>query len=227
MVSVNQAYAVTIQPSVAIANVIPDVGSQGATYRLNNSATGGIGTYTWSIAGALPPGLSLNVNNGSITGTASITGAVSPASYPFTLTATDTIGAFAVASRTIVINPPLAILTTSVPTGVIGLLYTSTSLQASGGVGPYTWAITAGTLTGSGLTLTSGGVLSGTPTVTSPVNITVQVTDTHASIATQALTINLNAVLSITTTSIPDAVAGVAYSRNLVANGGSSAPVWS
>lgn len=72
-------------------------------------------------------------------------------------------------------------------------------LQASGGTGPYEWAVTTGTLP-NGLTLSPGGLLEGTPdTVTgSPVPITVTVTDAEDETATASFTIAVQAPLAVT-----------------------------
>ncbi len=61
------------------------------------------------------------------------------------------------------INPvPALTFTGSLPNAVVNQPYTQT-LAASGGVGPYTYAMTAGTLP-AGITVSSTGVVSGTPT---------------------------------------------------------------
>lgn len=51
---------------------------------------------------------------------------------------------------------------TPLPGGMVGFVYSQT-LGASGGTAPYTWTVTGGTIC-AGLTLSSGGVVSGTPT---------------------------------------------------------------
>jgi hypothetical protein len=82
----------------------------------------------------------------------------------------------------------LQVTTTSLPGGVTGASYTATTLQAAGGSGAgYTWALITGPLP-AGLTLTSGGLLSGV--VTGPPGtypLTVQVTDSNADTATAPL----------------------------------------
>jgi hypothetical protein len=53
-----------------------------------------------------------------------------------------------------------------------------TTLTQSGGIGTATFAVTGGALP-AGLALSSGGVVSGTPTVTGPFNFTVTATDAN------------------------------------------------
>jgi Putative Ig domain len=57
----------------------------------------------------------------------------------------------------------LSITTTSLPDGVIGAAYPSTQLQATGGTGNYSWALTAGSPVPDGLTLDPAtGAITGT-----------------------------------------------------------------
>jgi len=93
-------------------------------------------------------------------------------------------------------NPPsqLTIVSTSLPDATVGQAYDVT-LQANGGISPYTWSITSGTLP-SGLSLSSSGDITGTPTAAAgPVNITVKVVDHSATVqsATQQLSITVGA----------------------------------
>ena len=82
-------------------------------------------------------------------------------------------------SLTLTVNASLAVTTTSLPSAVLGVAY-SVQLAATGGVAPYTWAISAGSLP-TGLTLSSTGLLSGTPTASGSFTFTVQVTDSATS----------------------------------------------
>src|SRR5439155_20025642 len=67
---------------------------------------------------------------------------------------------------------PLSIRTgSSLPSGTVGTPY-SQALSAAGGTAPYTWTVTAGAVP-AGLTLSSAGVLSGTPTASGTANFTV------------------------------------------------------
>ena len=159
--------------------------TQSVAYSFQMASTGGIAPVTWGASG-LPTGLTIS-NAGAISGTPSTNG-----TFTVTITATDSCvptpqavpGTF-----TLQVNNNLAITTTSpLPAGVLNLAY-STTLSAAGGTSPYTWAVTAGSLP-TGLSLSSGGVLSGTPTVAQTTTPTIKVTDSAAA--------NISAVFSIT-----------------------------
>jgi hypothetical protein len=70
----------------------------------------------------------------------------------------------------------LTITTTSVLSGNVGDGY-STTLAAAGGTTPYTWSLANGSSLPSGLTLTSDGIISGTPQAAGDSDFTVQVAD--------------------------------------------------
>jgi hypothetical protein len=93
---------------------------------------------------------------------------------------------------------PLTVTTTSLPVATQGRPYSAT-LAANGGTPPYTWSLVSGTLP-PGLSLSAGGVISGTPTTPGSFGFTVGVTDTSAQSARQAL--NLTVSAPATTTSI-------------------------
>lgn len=69
----------------------------------------------------------------------------------------------------------LVITTTALPRAIEGQPYSQT-LQASGGIPPYTWSVGAGSLP-AGVSLSSAGVLDGTPSVTGVFNFDAQVID--------------------------------------------------
>jgi hypothetical protein len=73
-------------------------------------------------------------------------------------------------------SQPLQIVTASVPDGWVGLAY-SQQLTASGGTAPYTWSDLNNNLVGTGLSLSSNGLLSGTPTQAGQISFTARVQD--------------------------------------------------
>ena len=102
-------------------------------------------------------------------------------------------------------NPPvtpLSITTTSLPAGQTAVAY-STTLAATGGTAPYSWSVKTGTLP-AGLSLSTAGVIAGTPTTAGAANVTVQVSDsamTPQTAASGSLTLAISGgTLKITTT---------------------------
>lgn len=101
------------------------------------------------------------------------------------------------------------------------------TLGASGGSGiGYTWSLTSGALP-PGLGLSSGGLISGTPTTSGTYNFVVQVEDSLLNTATATLSIHIaNLPLQITTTLIPDAYQFSSYNFCLGATGGGGGYAW-
>src|SRR3984957_11706939 len=124
--------------------------------------------------------------------------------------------------------PALSVTTATLPDGTAGTAYTSTTLDATGGISPYTWSVPPGTLP-PGLSLSSGGVISGTPTSPGTFSFTVTVTDSEnpAATATQTLSILVHpAALTVTTTSLTGGQVGSAYDQTLAATGGVTPYTW-
>lgn len=67
----------------------------------------------------------------------------------------------------------LGIVTTSLPGGVVGQPY-SVQCNPSGGVAPYTWSATN---LPAGLSMSTDGLISGTPTAAGTGDVTITVTD--------------------------------------------------
>ncbi len=227
-------------PAGAVTSITPSTltnGTVGTAYSQTLSATGGTGTKTWmESTGAgqtgLPPGITF-----STTGTGSSTQGVlsgtptTASTYTFNVTATNSSAH--TQAYTLVIDPaPLAITTpATLPTGTIGTLYSQT-MTATGGVTPYTWS--ESTHFGQnglppGVTLTSAGLLSGTPTSSSgsPYTFRLTVTDAASTVVNQNESLTITPKLAITTsTTLPAGSAGHAYSQTLAATGGTTPYTW-
>ena len=98
-----------------------------------------------------------------------------------------------------VIARPVITTTSPLPPGTAGTPYTTT-LHATGGISPWTWAITGGSLP-AGLILSPGGTITGTPTTPGTRTFTAQATDHDGNTATESLTLTIDAPdLAITLT---------------------------
>ena len=203
----------------------------GVAYSQTMQASGGVKPYTWSLRGnsTLPAGLKLNGATVSGTPTAQATSA------GFTIQVVDSSNTppqnTAQMPLTIAVQAPLKITTTTLPSGMVGSVY-SAPLNATGGTMPYAWSIASGSSAPAGLTLSSTGSLSGTPTTatgSTPVSVKVQVKDASTTAQTATATLSLQIAadpLSITTKSLAAGVVGSAYSAQLVSSGGTGKVTW-
>jgi hypothetical protein len=216
--------SVTVSPSGAPA------GTQGAAYSYALQNTGGVAPFAWSLtAGSLPTGLGLNSASGVISGTPTAGG-----NFSSTVTVTDSGNpkstATAVLNFAIASNPnSVHITTSSLDTATQNIAFSDT-FAAAGGNGSYTWSLATGALP-TGITLSSAGVLSGTPTAAGTFSFTVAVQDSAtppgSSSASFVLTVNPPGALTITTTTLADADMGGPYQIVLQATGGKAPYLWS
>ena len=162
-------------------------------YQASLAASGGKQPYTWSLAsGELPTGLVLTPSTGTISGTPSQGGTSS-----FMIGVQDSSSPIASTTQALTITISnttngVQIDTTSLPWGTVQTTYSS-SLSASRGVSPYTWKVVSGQLP-AGLSLSSVGNITGTPTAAGQSNFAVQVTDSSSpdpQTATQSLGISV------------------------------------
>ena len=129
------------------------------------------------------------------------------------------------------IPSPIAVSTSIFPGGTTGVAY-STTLSASGGKAPYGWTVSSGNLP-TGLSLSSSGIISGTPTAAGQASFTAEVSDSSSpkQTASKALTITISSSssvsLQITTTSLADAQQSAVYSATLAAANGTTPYSWS
>jgi hypothetical protein len=77
----------------------------------------------------------------------------------------------------------------TLPTGTLGVPY-SQALTVSGATPPNTWALTTGALP-AGLSLSSTGVLNGTPAAAGTTSFTVSVTDSTAALSSQTFSLTV------------------------------------
>ena len=173
---------------------------------------------SWSAAG-LPAGLFISTTSsgqGLISGTAAQAG-----SFPFTVTANAaTAGAATVSYRFDIFG----ITTSSLPTGNVGIVYSQqfTSIGASTSV---TWSVAGDKL--PGLTLSTGGLLSGTPTAAGTFSILVTATDSGGTQTSRSYSLTILPNLTITPATIPNGTVNTAYPVTTLGATGTGSLTWS
>ncbi|HMX24313.1 MAG TPA: putative Ig domain-containing protein, partial [Blastocatellia bacterium] len=184
-------FAGALCPPLSIAPASLPNGAIGSAYnqQLTGSGDSGVGDYLFSVAGGtLPPGLTLTPGTGVLAGTPTAAGtwrftintrfslSLCAGSRTFTLTITSACAA-------ITVNPA------TLPNGTAGTMYNQT-LTASGGVAPYTFAVSTGSLP-NGLSLAANGALTGTPIVAGTFNFTAQAGDANGCQGTRAYSVTI------------------------------------
>jgi uncharacterized repeat protein (TIGR01451 family) len=219
--TVGQAFVLTVAaPGLALSPAATTFNTPyAAAYSQSFTASGGTGPYSYALTGSLPTGVSFSGN--TVSGTPTV-----PGSFNFTITATDTgstgTGApfsiaqnytLTVAAAAIVVSPA------TLPDATAGTAYSQT-LSASGGVAAYSFSLSAGSLP-TGLTLSTGGALSGTPTEAGSFSITVTATDANGQTGSRAYTLVVNPP-TLTMTPPPGTLSapyGVPFSQTFVVSG--------
>jgi large repetitive protein len=186
-------------PTITTVSPLPN-GTAGAAYSQTFAVTGGITPYTWTYTGTLPPGLALGAA-GVLSGTPTQAG-----TFNFTVGVADASGSSTTKAFSLTVNAATLRITTAspLPNGAAGSAYSQT-FAVTGGIAPYTWSISAGTLP-PGLALGAAGVLSGTPTQVGTFNFTVRVADASGSSTTKAfsLTVTVPAAPTLSVTGLTD-----------------------
>ncbi len=237
-----QSITFNVVSGLNLLNSLPN-GVVGTNYPGSLAAltTGGLPSYTWALTkGTLPAGLQLDQTTGAIMGTPT-----TPGTSSFTITVSDSEDPQATFQQSfnLVIGGTLELTTPSplTPNAAVGEPY-SVQLQASGGTAPYTFSfVTNAGNVPPGLTLSSSGILSGTPTqYTIPAggynNFFVMVSDSSNPqlSSTFGVALQVQSTLQIVTPTLgdgdpglPDGTVGVLTSVPLMATGGIPPYKWS
>ena len=210
-------------------------GSNSISVSVTSSSTTVDGTNTVTLSAVVAndkngAGVSWSVSGGgTVSGTTSSATYTAPAASSSALTVTVTGTSIAdntkSAKATITVPAAPAISTSSIAAGKVGTAFAAT-LAATGGIPPYTWAISNGTLP-AGLAMDATGAISGTPMAggAGTSNLTFKVTDSGKSTALTAtadLGITVAAAPAITfgSASLADGAINTAYAGTVSATGG-------
>lgn len=175
-------YTISIDPldnplDISTLN-LPD-GTVDEAYSADVDSTNGLGDVAYALSsGSLPTGLTLNQTTGEITGTPTVAG-----NYDIDITASDDYStdtqnySFTIAEAPA--PDPINITTAALSDGTIDVAYSAT-ISSENGVGDVSYSVVDGALP-DGLSLSTGGVISGTPTDPGTFQFTVRVTDDNSS----------------------------------------------
>lgn len=192
-------------PIVLSPTTLPNA-TEGVPYtEAVDAANGDGGPYTFAvIGGALPAGLTLGTD-GTFSGSPSEAG-----EFSFTVEAEDASYHTGERAYTLTVDsaPTFAFSPDSLPRGTIDEAYAGETIAASGGTEPYTYAVTAGALP-AGITLSTGGALSGTPTETGTFGFTVGAEDYYGFTGSRAYTLVVDPATDAGTT--PTVFFGVSF----------------
>jgi hypothetical protein len=154
----------------------------GIPFTAAQTATGGNGTFTWTLAsGSLPAGLALAAD-GAVSGTPT-----TPGRFAFVIRVTDGEGRVVTVGGTLVVAAKFQIRSLKLKPAKVGAAYRAT-IATAGGVAPAAWSVRgklpAGVTFGKRLHL-----LIGTPTKAGTYRVTVQAVDALGAKAQKTLTL--------------------------------------
>ena len=196
----------------------------GSPYTLQMTATVP-DAKTWSISsGALPPGIGIDASTGLISGTPTTAG-----TYSFTVYAKVNADSRSdTKALAIVVRDPLTASATEPfvdgrAASEVSVPFDAT-ISATGGFGPYTWTVSAGTVP-PGLELVDGA-LSGTPTTAGSYAFIASVTDAEGRKVNVTARIVVAEKLSIATLLLRPGKVGKLYAAKLKTFGGVKPATW-
>lgn len=195
---------------ITLSAINPAAATRGVVFNLSFGSSGGTTPITWSISG-LPAGLTYSSSTGAISGSPTALGV-----FTVTVTATDSNTDSDSESFTLTVRDPLTLTGGGIGTFPLGASM-SHSITASGGQQPYSYAAYSGVP--PGLTVSSLGVLSGTPTTAGSYSMNVAVTDQIYGYQMSTFTITISSSLAVTLSGVSTVTANAPVSGQAGASG--------
>jgi hypothetical protein len=179
-------------------------------------------TAGWS-ANPLAAASGVGTNSATLTLTASATATAGSAKLVATAAGDGLVASQSVSLQVQQAAIALAVLPTALSAGTVGTPYPPTALAANGGIAPYTYSVSVGALP-TGLILSTGGALSGTPAAAGSFSFTVTASDSSTGIGPQTGSQSyMVAINEAAATDFTVAIAGGGLSSATVLPGGSVA----
>ena len=219
----SKAYSLTVgAATIAITPTTLGPLNAGTAYGQTLSATGGNGSYTWSTAGSLPPGITVNSSSGLVSGTPTSGG-----NYSFTVTATDSLGSTGSRGYGVTVNDQAPVASNSTLTVQGGSNNNLVALNFTGGsVSQLSIVSNAsnGTATATGTTI----LFTPSPGFSGPDSFTYNATGPGGTSNTATVSVTVTApTISITPATLTNATQNTAYSQALTASGSSGSYAFS
>lgn len=212
LASTATATVATSAAATYTASTPPTTAVVGTAYGPYTLAATAAPPATWAItAGTLPAGLILNSTTGVLSGTPT-----TPGSVTFSFQAQSSGGNASAVPVTVVVSgapvppsftvdtPPAAVVGTAYGSGGTGYQFTATGLPT-----PTTYTVSTGSVP-TGLSLSSGGLLSGTPTTPGSYSFVIETVTTSGPGFTPTLTINVtSSVTNVPVNNVSPYISGV------------------
>jgi hypothetical protein len=207
---------------ITTGSPLPD-GFVGRAYATSFAVDGGKGPYAWTISG-VPEGLS--VAGETISGSPTQAG-----EFTVSVAVRDAAGATATKSFSLLVKTAgLNITTERLPDAVTGEPY-SPGVAAEGGRPPLTWSILNGSIPEGVSFDPVRGAFEGVASRSGQFALTIEVTDAAGAVSRKSYGFEVRPLgvepLAITTATLPNGNAGVAYRVTLGASGGRGPYTWS
>ncbi len=208
--SASNSYTIVVNapPFVFTPNTMPNAGV-GESYSQQIFVDNAIAPYQFTVSsGSLPPGLSLS-GAGLLSGQLTTRGF-----YAFEITVLDANSRSGRHTYTMTVAS-LALVSRALPDANVFQSYLAEFGPATGGVSPYHYTVTAGSLP-DGLSLSGNGAINGTPTQTGTYAFTVTATDSAAPPQSVSAVYTINVVLPTLVLSpdvLPEGFVGQTYFR--------------
>ncbi|KQC00757.1 putative Ig domain-containing protein [Pedobacter sp. Hv1] len=128
----------------------------------------------------------------------------------------------------VTVNPAIVLPTTTLANAIVATAFSKQITLATGGTGPYTYAFEAGGTLPPGITLSSTGLLSGTPTTAGTYTFGISATDSKNCKVTTPHTLKVNNALVLGPLALPNGTVGTLYPTQVIpaATGGSTPYVY-
>jgi uncharacterized protein (TIGR03437 family) len=192
--------------------------------QLGIGVSGGNGSYTWSVqnGSTLPPGLSLRGDLPAYVTPFAPEGligvATAPGTYNFTLSVASGANS-ATPSFSMKITPLTLVDGPNLPDGFVGTPYYASGYQLTATDNGASASITCTSSTSNGITLSSGCLISGSPTAAGAQTIQVKFTNGTDTV-TNDRTLNVYAIRISSPGLLPNATKNTSYTYTLAAAGG-------